>query len=80
MSDRPLHGKPLADGEWWACSYPERPPVPRVTMFDQRCRACLLSAKAAVDTGVFMRLFDAETNEPQPSVDEILAHLTGTRS
>lgn len=32
----------LRPGAWWACHYPERPPLPDVTAFDPGCSKCAL--------------------------------------
>lgn len=65
---RDLHALKLRPDQWWACHEPERPVVPRVTMFDERCERCLLGAEAAVRLGRISYLLshDPETGELLP--------------
>ena len=36
----------LRPGGWWACDFPERPPLPELTAFDFQCPKCCLMAEA----------------------------------
>jgi hypothetical protein len=44
---RALHPRQgLRPGAWYACEYPERPPVVDVTAFDPQCPNCSLALEA----------------------------------
>jgi hypothetical protein len=36
---------------WWACDHPERRHVDYETVYDHRCRACLIAMRAGIETG-----------------------------
>jgi hypothetical protein len=63
-----LHDHPLYTGQWWACDHPERPHVDYVTIYDERCRACLIAMRAAIETGTFgpyvISVPDGEVRDP----------------
>lgn len=61
LTPQPQSHSGAADpGEWWACQQPERPAESDWTMFDLRCRPCVLAAHVAVrhlapDRGIDIR-------------------------
>lgn len=42
------HSGELMEGEWWACSQPERPADYNWTVFQEGCSACRLALIASV--------------------------------
>jgi hypothetical protein len=62
----PDHAMPLREGQWWSCEHPERRHVDGVTVYDHRCRPCLLAMRAAIESGAFgpdVRYLDPESGQ-----------------
>lgn len=66
----PLHSMPLKPWQYWACEQPERPPTSHVTIFEERCRACVIALQAAFENDVFghVRVLDPMSGEPTGDV------------
>lgn len=61
----PLHSMPLKSWQYWACDQPERPPVSHVTVFEERCPACVIALRAAFANNAFghVRVLDPTSGE-----------------
>lgn len=49
LEEAPLHCAILRGDDYWACSFPERPPTEN-TLHDWRCYACVRHAEASLAT------------------------------